>query len=121
MQKPKKTIITLIFLHILLLVYSLLGICSKLAAQVPFMSFQFIMYYGVVILNLGIYAICWQQIIKRMPLVTAYANKAITVIWGILWGKLFFQESISLPKIIGALIIICGIILVVTDKEGEDD
>ncbi len=111
----------LLLLQILLMVYSLFGICSKLAAQQPFLSFKFIMYYGIVILNLAMYAVCWQQIIKRIPLVTAFANKAVTVIWGLIWGKIFFQEAITAQKLLGAFIIICGIVLVVTEKEASDD
>ena len=118
MKENKKKI--LILLHILILIYSLLGICSKLAAQEEFLSFKFCLFYFVVILNLGIYAICWQQIIKRLPLVTAFANKAITVAWGILWGMLFFHEKITVNKIIGAVIIIVGIVLVVTDTEEKN-
>lgn len=110
-----------LLLQILLMVYSLFGICSKLAAQQPFLSFKFIMYYGIVILNLAIYAVCWQQIIKRIPLVTAFANKAVTVIWGLIWGKIFFQEAITAQKLLGAFIIICGIVLVVTEKEASGD
>ena len=110
-----------LLLQILLMVYSLFGICSKLAAQQPFLSFKFIMYYGIVILNLAMYAVCWQQIIKRLPLVTAFANKAVTVIWGLVWGKIFFQEAITAQKLLGAFIIICGIVLVVTEKEASDD
>ena len=68
---------------------------------------------------LGIYAIVWQQIIKKLPLTVAYANKAITVVWGILWGILFFDESISFFKILGAMIIIAGIVLYVTSDGGE--
>lgn len=121
-EKAKTSKIKVVLLlQILLMVYSLFGICSKLAAQQPFLSFKFIMYYGIVILNLAIYAVCWQQIIKRLPLVTAFANKAVTVIWGLIWGKIFFQEAITAQKLLGAFIIICGIVLVVTEKEASGD
>ena len=75
------------------------------------------MFYGLVILNLGVYAIVWQQIIKKIPLNTAYSNKAITVVWGILWGYLFFQEQIKWNMIVGALIVIAGVIVVVMADE----
>ena len=66
------------------------------------------------------YAIAWQQVLKRLPLVTAYANKAVTVIWGLVLGSAFFQEKITLQKVIGAFIIIFGVYLVVSeDGEGE--
>ena len=72
---------------------------------------------AVVLFVLFIYAIAWQQIIKKMPIVTAYANKAVMVIWGIVWGYVFFHEAITIQKIIGAVIIIAGVYLVVT---GDD-
>lgn len=114
MKKTKYFII----LHLVLAAYSFFGIASKLAGQEPFLSWKFILLYGVVILNLGIYAIVWQQLIKKIPLVTAYANKAVTVVWGIVWGFLFFQEDITPKKIIGAVIVIIGIIFVILgDRE----
>ncbi len=109
-----------ILLHILLVFYSLGGICSKLAAQYDFLSLPFILYYGIVLLILFAYAVLWQQILKKLPLVTAYANKAVTVIWGMLWGSIFFKESVNGWKIIGALIIIVGVYLVVSEKEEEE-
>lgn len=102
-----------IMLHILLALYSLGGICSKMAAQHRFLSFWFIFFYGLVILNLGLYAIVWQQIIKKLPLNTAYSNKAVTIAWGILWGFLFFQETIKWNMILGAAIVIIGVLIVV--------
>lgn len=104
----------IIFLHILLAVYSLSGVCSKMAAGYSFLSLPFIFWYGLVILNLGIYAVVWQQIIKHLPLTTAYANKAVTIVWGILWGSLFFDEAIKWNMIVGAIIVIIGVIVVVT-------
>ena len=111
---------TLFLLHLMLMVYSLSGICSKMAAGTKFLSLPFCLYYGAVILLLGLYAIGWQQIIKRLPLTTAFANKAVTIVWGIIWGALFFSESITLGKVIGALIVIAGVVLFVKSDEAED-
>lgn len=102
-----------IILHILLAIFSMSGICSKMAAQNQFLSFWFIFWYALVILDLGIYAIVWQQIIKHLPLTTAYANKAITIVWGIVWGVIFFGEQIKWNMIVGAVIVIAGVLLVV--------
>lgn len=100
-----------VFLHILLMVYSLSGICSKMAATQESLSPRFFFFYGLILLLLMIYAICWQQIIKRIPLITAYANKAVTVVWGMVWGFLFFHEAITTGKIMGMMFIVMGIIL----------
>ena len=101
----------LLALHLLLMLYSCSGILSKIASGLPFMGWQFILCYGAMIGILGIYAIGWQQVIKRMPLTSAYANRAVTVIWGIIWGALLFHEEISPLKVLGALIVLSGVVL----------
>lgn len=102
---------TVFFLQLLLAFTSVGGVCSKLAAGEPFLSLKFCLFYGGLIFMLGIYAIAWQQIIKRLPLTFAYANKAIGVIWGMFWGLVAFGESITPKKILGAVIVIAGIVL----------
>lgn len=109
----------LLGLHGLLAMYSLSGICGKLAAGFSFLSWEFIACYGGMIVVLGLYAIGWQQVIKRLPLTFAYANRAVTVIWGIVWGTLFFHETITPSKLIGAAIVLAGVILYATS--GVDD
>lgn len=104
-------------LHILLLVYSLGAVCSKMAGKAEFLSTRFFFFYGLVLLNLFVYAIVWQQILKKLPLVTAFANKAVTVIWGMLWGMLIFKEKITIWNVLGAAIIMIGIFLVVNADE----
>lgn len=101
----------IIITHILLLCYSTEGIFSKLAAREAFLSIQFIALYGIVLLILAVYALGWQQIIKHLPLTSAYANKAVTVVWGIIWGVLVFHEQVAAGKIIGAVLVILGVAL----------
>ena len=100
----------LIFLHFILLIYSSSGVFSKLAGAQQFLSLQFFLYYGIVLIILFIYAILWQRVIKLLPLTTAFANKAITVIWGIVFGLIIFGERITLAKVMGSIFIILGII-----------
>ena len=109
MQKNKAK--TFILLHLMLMVYSLSGVCSKMASKQKFLSFKFCLFYGCIILLLGFYAIAWQQIIKCLALTTAFANKAVTIVWGIIWGMIFFQEKVSVNQIIGAVIVIVGVVL----------
>lgn len=115
--EKKDSVKYLIMLHVLLAIYSLSGVCSKLASQHEFLSFEFIFWYALVLLNLVFYAFVWQQIIKHMPITTAYANKAVTVVWGILWGLLFFQEQIKWNMIVGSVIVIAGVLMVVKFDE----
>lgn len=109
----------LLALHVMLVFYSVSGIMSKLAAGFPFMSLGFIACYGGMVLVLGVYALGWQQVIKRIPLTTAYANRAVTVVWGIVWGALLFGEGITLPKVVGAAIVLCGVALFAV-ADGDD-
>ncbi|MGI6110238.1 MAG: transporter, partial [Eubacteriaceae bacterium] len=71
----------ILFLQAVLILYSMASVCSKIASGYEFLSTGFILWYGLVIVCLGIYAILWQQVLKRMPLTTAFANKAVTIIW----------------------------------------
>ena len=60
---------------------------------------------------LGIYAICWQQIINRLPLTTAYANRAVTVVWGMVWGVIVFKEQLGFLQVVGGIIVLIGVAL----------
>lgn len=81
------------------------------------MSPEFCLFYGLMLLNLAVYAVLWQQILKRFPLTVAFANKAVVIVWGILWGALVFHETITWRMIVGAVVIIIGVLVVVTDHE----
>ena len=106
-------------LHLLLLIYSLSEVFSKLAAGKPFMSPGFILFYGLVIAVLFLYAVGWQQVIKQMPLSSAYANKAVTTVWGMIWGVILFGERITAGKVIGIALIVLGVVLFT--KESVND
>lgn len=115
--KPKITVKQIIVLQLVVVIYTLSGIFSKLASGYTFLSLGFILFYGGEICILGLYAILWQQIIKRVDLSTAYANRSIALIWSMLWSILIFHESINVQNIIGVLIVIAGTIIVNTDHE----
>ncbi|MCL2529581.1 MAG: transporter [Coriobacteriia bacterium] len=114
-KKPRW--ITYVLLHAIILLYTVAAICSKMAALEQFASIQFFAWYAAVLVILFLYAIVWQQILKRLPLTTAFANKGVTVIWGLLWGALLFAENISIGMIVGAVVVLVGIILVVTSDD----
>ena len=110
----------LIILHLFLGIYSLTGVAAKFAGAEEFLSVRFIVFYGLVLFGLFVYAIAWQQIIKHMPLISAYANRGVTVIWGLVWGYFIFSETITARKLIGAAVIVCGIVLIVTADAKEE-
>lgn len=106
---------TYLMLHGVVLLYSIAAVFSKMASGHPFLSTGFIGWYVGALVLLAVYALVWQQVLKRLPLTTAFANKGVTIVWGILWGVLLFGEQISITMIIGAALVFIGILLVVTD------
>ena len=118
----KKKVITIALLHIMLMVYSMSGICSKMASKQEFLSLRFLLYYAGVIVLLAVYAVAWQQIIKRISLTLAYANRAVTVVWGLVWGMIFFHEQVTLGKAVGAMLVVAGVVFyALADNKQSDD
>ena len=108
-------------MHLGFLIYSFYTVTGKVAAKYDFLSVPFCLFYCALILILFVYAILWQQVLKAIALSFATANKAITIVWGMLWSFLFFNEEITIKKIIGALIIISGILLLKNTIKPEDN
>lgn len=100
-----------------MIILSFGGVFSKIAAKYDFLSFEFIAFYGFSLFTLLIYTLFWQKILKQIPLNLAYANKAVTIIWGMLWGILFFKEQVSIVQFVSVAIIIVGVIITITGGE----
>lgn len=94
------------------LLYSLTAVLSKSAARSGLFSARFFLFVGLLLLALCIYAIVWQQLIKRIPLSTAYPFKGIVVVYNLVWAALLFGERITLANVIGSLLILSGIFVV---------
>ncbi len=118
MEKTDKKVF--LALHLLLLFYSLSSVLSKLAAGESFLSFKFCLYYGGMFCILVVYALGWQQILKRLPLTVAFANKAVTLVWSMVFGALLFKEQIHLNQLIGCALAVAGVILFVQPEKGGD-
>ena len=93
------------------LIYSFAPILSKAASAHGFLSLPYLLYLGGAILTLGVYAIVWQQIIKRIPVSDAYMFKGTYIIFVLLLSHFLFGEAITIQNCIGAAIIIVGIAL----------
>lgn len=121
MKENKTPISTYILLHIMLLIYAGNSICIKTASLSPTFSFRWFLFYGLTIFCLGIYAIGWQQVIKKMALTTAFANKSITIVWGMIFSALLFGDSITWKKILGATLVMVGVVLFAyADQQKEE-
>ena len=100
---------TFLYLQFTVMIYSLSSIFSKYASGAPFLSLRYVFFIGLVVLCLGIYALLWQQVLKKAKLSAAYANKGVSLIWNMLFGYFIFAERVSLQNVIGALIVLSGI------------
>ena len=60
---------------------------------------------------MGIYALLWQQVIKRIPIGEAYLFKGSGLLWTMLICFFFFDEPITVNNIIGIIIVCLGITL----------
>lgn len=109
----------LIFTNIMFVLYSLTGVLGKYAAGEEGITVRFIVLYGLYFFLMGVYAIGWQQVIRRIPLMVAYANKAAVVLWGLIWGVLLFHEIVTIGKLIGMAMVMVGIILSAGSDERE--
>lgn len=108
----------LLLLNVAFLVYSLTSVMSKFAASEEVLSLKWIIYYGAMLFFLMLYAVMWQFVLKKVDLIVAFSNKAIVVIWGMLWGMLFFGEGISFFKCLGIALVVLGIVVL---SKGERD
>ena len=71
-EVKKKTKLKEIFiLQIVIAIYTLSTVFAKFASGQEFMSFKFILYYGLEMLILAVYAVVWQQLIKKFDISVA--------------------------------------------------
>ncbi len=93
------------------LLYACVTIFTKYASQQAFLStaycFGLVGAIGVMVA----YAICWQQILKRIELSTAYMFKGTSLIFVMLLAFAIFGEAITTMNVIGACVIVLGIAL----------
>lgn len=116
MKISRSLIKNLLFLQGAFILYSIVTVVSKLASSNSFLSPKFMLLYGVEVLILFVYAVFWQQIIKRIDLSVAYSNRGMIIFWTMMWSVCFFNEKISIQNIIGVIIIFIGIVVVTKDE-----
>ena len=100
-MENKLTLRSLLALQGAVILYSFADVAAKLASAHPFLSGGYVLWIGAEVLILGVYALCWQQIIKR--------------VWTTLWAALLFRETITLKNLLGIGILFAGIWMVNRD------
>ena len=107
-------------LHVCIWIYSLVSIFNKLSSLYPFLSLQYLGLFGAMLFVLFIFAILWQQIIKKFKISVAYCNKSVTIIWAALYARLLFGEPLTPKMMVGILIIVAGVIII-SYKNGQEN
>lgn len=107
---------SILALQTIIIIYTFSGVFGKLATRGnEWFSTMFFVYVIADFLVLAVYALLWQQALKRFDLHVAYANRAMATVWGLVWAFLIFAESITVWNIVGTAIILAGTFLVNSD------
>ena len=110
-MKKKIRLVDILMLQSAVIVYSLSTVAANLASKQEFLSPGYIFFFGLEFVILAVYAIIWQQMIKKFQLSIAYANKALTLMWSMLWNFLIFSQGITPWKVVGVLLVVAGVIV----------
>ena len=106
-----------LILHLSLMLNSLAGTASKMAGRQKFLSLKFFFFYGLVLFITFVFALIWQQVLKHMSLTFAFRNKPITMIYSLIWTAMIWREPVNGKMVLGALVILAGIILGVNGND----
>ncbi|MDO4284203.1 MAG: transporter [Eubacteriales bacterium] len=117
-MKKKITGKDLLILQGVVMVFSITSVVANFASKQELLSAGFFLFYGLEVLVLAVYALLWQQVIKKFDISIAYANKAMVLLWGMLWSVLIFRNGVAPKEIAGVLFVIAGVI--VLNREETD-
>lgn len=123
-MKKRIGLADILLLQSAVVVYSLSTVAANLASKYEFLSARYILFFGLEFVILAAYALIWQQMIKRFQLSVAYANKAMTLMWSMLWNFIIFSQGITPFKVVGVVLAVIGVMIMNTGAvkgEGEDD
>ncbi len=112
----KLTIGSALFLAFAVAVYSSSGFFTKLASRNEFLSTTYILCLCGVVVVLGTYAVLWQIALKRVNLNQAYLFRCLGLIYGLCIASFAFHESISWHNLLGALIVLSGLLILLSEK-----
>lgn len=110
--KKKLRLKDILVLQAVIVIYTLSSVMAKLASgQEPF-SVPFLFFYLIELMILGVYALLWQQMIKKFELSVAYTNRAMALLWSMLWAVVLFHDQVTVKNIIGVALVIVGTLIV---------
>ena len=93
------------------LFYACVSLFTKYTSLQEFLSWRYICGLAGAVGVMGVYAVLWQQVLKRIELSMAYMFKGTSIVFVMLLAYVLFGEQITWNNILGAIIIIVGIVL----------
>lgn len=108
----------IVLLQGVIVIYTISGVMSKEASASGDDLTRFLVFFGLEFVLLGVYALLWQQMIKRFELSVAYANRSMAVVWCMVWAVVFFHDAITIQNIAGVVLVVAGIWIIDTDTGG---
>ncbi len=110
-----------LLLHVLLLVSALASLAAKMVGKTmegaALADIRFWVWAALAVGLYGVYALGWQQVLKRLPVSVAYAYTAVTFLWLFLFD-LALGEPFSAGKAAGLLLAAGGVVCCAADGEG---
>lgn len=116
-MSQKLTILSIVSLVAINLLYACVSIFTKYASQQEFMSWNYMLGLIAAVGVMGLYAVLWQQVLKRIELSLAYMFKGTSIVFVMLLSYVLFGEQITWNNIVGTIIIISGIVLFAYSSE----
>jgi len=59
----------------------------------------------------GLSMVVWLGVLSRMPVSSAYPFVALAIVLTSVMGRIFFHDAFTLPKMIGTLLIVSGVVV----------
>lgn len=92
------------------------GFFTKLASSYDFCSFPYLCCLLGVLFVLGLYAILWQLVLKKVSLNRAYLFRSLGLPYGLAIAYFAFHEEVSWQNILGGVIVLCGLLILTSGK-----
>lgn len=105
-----------LILFIGFLMYSVSGVVAKSSSAADLYSLSTLIKFLAVLALLGVYSAFWQVSLKYIPLSTAFFCKGSVVVFSLIWAVLIFGEKITANNLLGAVLIITGILVMAHEK-----
>ena len=120
MKQKGVTLKNIILLQAIIIIYTVSSVMAKFASANKETPIKFFLFLGLEFAILAVYAVLWQQMIKRFDLSVAYANRSMAILWSMIWAVIFFHDKITLRNVLGVLLVLLGTIVVNMDAAGGE-